>query len=442
VTTKLCTHATGFLDGCRWCRMERHRASEATKRQEELWKAVEAKATAPRQGAEAGRTVPLEMAAPECVHRGRPLREAPCKLCGGRQGTTEVRACAVHGECTFERGRSSEGVRRCQDCDTPKTSLPREFAPGLIDPIQESVVARDPGWAWRPDVRDRHVTALREVVRLTEGVEAPERDGRGILLVGGGKYWPGVVIACTLARELGYDGRILVWHRGKSEPIDAKQVEGLGVEVTDADAYAESLPPHLRPRSLDGWSQKTFAVMNCGLAEAFYLDADAYPVADPTPLFSLLSNAPFCFWVDHSPHNVWGPYHGLAPERVQAVPAVQSGQMLIDVRRHWRPLTVARWIDDHSPEYFCPRNSEPREFWHQFGDQDSHRVALAYTGSTYHAVDRAEWRNPPGVFTYRHEGRAVIVHRSESKMIPGVRPRRDDTLPLESRAFELFARLA
>src|SRR6185295_8545038 len=59
--------------------------------------------------------------APACIHRGRPVREGACDLCGRRDQTVEVRSCAIFGECTSEQNGRVRGVRRCQGCPDATT---------------------------------------------------------------------------------------------------------------------------------------------------------------------------------------------------------------------------------------------------------------------------------------------------------------------------------
>lgn len=437
-----CGHETPVPD-CHGClRAALHRAARARHREpaalaaaavarEGRWRAVEAEAAA--------RAKPGGTPVGPCVHRGAALRMAPCAA-GPNCGKVEVKACTLHGQCTDHAEKSTRGVKQCRHCKDATPSMPsrpREFAPGLVDPIQTPRGERSRGWPWLPEVRDEHVSGLLEVVKATEGIVPPRRSGQGILIVGGGKYWIGAVIACRLLREVGYAGPIKAWYRGRSEPIDASQVEGLNVELTDADEFAARMPLHERPRLLHGWGCKTFAVMHCGLHDVIYQDADAYWTRDPSPLLGLLREAPFAYWQDHS-WNVWGPYHGLTPDRVGAVPPVQSGQMIIDVVGYWRQLVIAHWIDQHS-DYFYPHGTEPRKYWHQFGDQNSHDVAIIHTGGRFLKIGNARWRYP--AFTYEHAGEIVMVHRCEAKFFPGTKPHRDDSLPLEGRAWELFHEL-
>src|SRR5581483_6236187 len=102
------------------------------------------------------------------------------------------------------------------------------------------------------------------------------------------------------------------------------------------------------PRIVRGWESKLIALLACGWERVFYLDADAYCVADPAPLLECLSPAePFLFWEDlpGTPGPINWRVWGLAGS---AVPPVQGGQWAVDVRHFWRELVLSHWLNQHS----------------------------------------------------------------------------------------------
>jgi len=377
-------------------------------------------------------------AAPPCRFRGDAVGRAPCASC---RGTVYVplKRCLLpkYGVCTDDPAKKSKGVHSCVGCKeaVAPDPEPRELLPGLPDPIPGPQPERLPsGWHERPGVRDAHVAALRHLASCPLPGPAGPRAGDGIVIAGGGKYWPGAVICATLARESGCTLPIQIWHRGShGEAVRPADVAGLGgVEVIDIDRHSPGR------RAKRGWETKTHAVIHSGFARVLFLDSDAYPVIDPTALFSALVRAPFAFWRDTG-ERPKAPWFGLAREAVEAVPPVQSGQYLVDVAGWWRELVLAYWMDQHSDYFYSRGSAGPRGRWHGFGDQAMLTAALAATGGPYHEIGPAKldgWR-----FTYDHGGRTCIVHRHGSKLFPGTSPRRDDSLPLEARVFALFARL-
>lgn len=266
---------------------------------------------------------------------------------------------------------------------------------------------------------------------------APE-GGDGILYVGGGKFWPGIVVGVRLLRELGCTLPVQVWHRGTCEPVNPADVAGLGVEIIDADALSERLDDNRVPRgdvATGGWEAKTYALTHCPFRRALYLDADAYCVADPAPLFAACAGVGFAFWSDlpHCEHNVRWP--AVWPDGAAGVPTFQGGQYVLDRAVGGRALAAAHFMNQHSDFYFK----------HLFGDQDCFRVALAATGVPYRCLGPADW--PGTAFVCRVDASPVVVHRCQGKLfrpheIPAGASHHSNPqghLPREGRVFDLLA---
>jgi SAM-dependent methyltransferase len=251
-------------------------------------------------------------------------------------------------------------------------------------------------------------------------------------MVGGGRYWPGIVVAVKMLRDTGSRLPVQIWHRGSLEPVRAADLAGIdAVEIHDLTTIAPA------PRTLRGWEAKTVALRACGWERIFFLDADAYFLRDPAPLLDRLSaTEPFLFWEDlpharvHVNWSVWG--RGDSP-----VPPVQGGHYAIHMRHFRREFVLAYWLDQHSDFTYV----------HQFGDQDSWRVALTLTGGPYSRLGAARWED----LAYICDGDdgPMIVHRSGAKMLypedvaAGDRAsnRRLDRLPGEARAWAYWEAL-
>ncbi|HEY7313848.1 MAG TPA: methyltransferase domain-containing protein [Gemmataceae bacterium] len=309
---------------------------------------------------------------------------------------------------------------------------PREMVSGLLDPIPEAEFAPlPPGWAHDARVIRRHRDALLALAKMA--LPPPgSREDAGIVVIGGGRYWPGIVVSLKMLRDTGCRLPVQIWHRGAAEPIRRQDLDGIeGVEIHDLTTLT---PP---PRILRGWDAKTVALLACGWERVFFLDADAYFLRDPTPILERLSaEEPFLYWNDlpaawtHVAWSVWG-------QGSSSVPPIQGGHFAIHMRHFWREFVLTYWLDQHSDFSYV----------HQLGDQDSWRVALTVTGGRYQCLGPARWEDVAYVCDLY--GVPFIVHRSSSKMLypedvtPGdwASNRRLDRLPGEARAWAYWEEL-
>jgi SAM-dependent methyltransferase len=236
-----------------------------------------------------------------------------------------------------------------------------------------------------------------------------------------------------MLRDTGCTLPVQIWHRGADEPVRPAELAGLGaVEIHDLTALRPT------PRVLNGWEAKTVALLASGLERIFFLDADAYCLSDPAPLLDRLSaEEPFLFWEDYPSglsHVTWSVWN-LAGT---SVPPIQGGQFAIHVRHSWRDLVLAHWIDQHSDFSYA----------HQYGDQDSWRVALTISGGPYTCLNPSRYDEIALICDLGDT--PFVVHRCLAKMLYpedvappflGSANRRLDRLPGENMAWAHFETL-
>lgn len=330
-----------------------------------------------------------------------------CKSCNTSAGPkAEVFSCAKHGPCTLMK--SFADLACCNVCDDREPARD-EFWPGLIDPLGGPELARRPrGWACRDEVKAAHMEALKRVAGMDPSdFRGPLAGGEGIVIVGGGKYWPMIKAAVRMAGKHAPHLPVAVFHRGGEEPVDDSFM-GERVRYFDLTAVRP------RPRILRGWETKTLALMHCSFDRALYLDADAYLVGDPSPLFDMAANQGFVSWGDmtHNHEFVGWDWLGIDPKVGQAVPSVQGGQLCIDLVKAHRLLLIAHWMGQHSDYFYHHPHERPKE-WHCYGDQDCWRAALALTGAGQCHLGPATWEHP--AFVCRVGGEPAVVHRCRGK---------------------------
>lgn len=214
-----------------------------------------------------------------------------------------------------------------------------------------------------PKFGERQAQAMVNLVkkqRLLES-EPPKCEGRGIVIAGGGKYLSWAYVLCRWLRHIKCDLPIMVAHMGEKEmPRQAIPLfHKLG--ATPWDAYQQMRTHPLRQMS--GWILKNFAVTHAPWETVLFLDADAFPYRDPTPLFEAVKDTGGLFFSDvanHRPHN-WGyVYCTLLPQEKEW----EAGQYLFNKRIGWMGLKWACWLNEHT------------DVWFKTGHGDKHTLML------------------------------------------------------------------
>ena len=259
---------------------------------------------------------------------------------------------------------------------------------------------------------------------LTRSFTPPsDLAGDGIVFVGEGRYWLGIVVSVVLLRELGCTLPIQVWHR---QPVGRELATVPGVALVNARDFQTAHPARKAHRS--GWSHfqsKSYALAHCGLKRALFMDADVIAPVDPTPMFDLLDQYGFVFWDSGARSDSLtnkALFSGIVDEWV---PAIQGGHYLVDCARSWKELMIARWMDNYA-DVWDTKN------W----DEDSWRCPLSALRSSHLCIGRLRYMRPNcGVCEW--QGTPRFVHRFGAKLI-GTQPRSNPHLPMEHRVFEIY----
>jgi hypothetical protein len=209
---------------------------------------------------------------------------------------------------------------------------------------------------------------------------------------------------CTLPIEL--------WHRGPREMTSEMKrlLEPYEVEFRDAFAVAREYPV----RRLDGWELKPYAIVNSRFAEVLYIDADNVVVRNPEFLFetALYQETGSLFWQDLSNEILDQAYlknraWDLLGLPVRDEPQFESGQLLVDKRRCWRPLQLTLHLNEHSDFYYAAF----------FGDKDTFHLAWRKLDQEYSLNP-----HPPGVLganwvlvQFGPDGDRLFQHRCNAK---------------------------
>jgi len=253
---------------------------------------------------------------------------------------------------------------------------------------------------------------LTELVKQSEVNDFPHYgsgSGDGIVYVGGGKYWPMIVAGIRVMRDTGCKLPVEIWYRGECESVELSDVEELNVRLCDVDALSDILKDSRiskgNPDS-GGWEAKLYAIYHTNFDRILFLDADAYCINNPEPLFDLLNHAGFAFWKDFEQQRNSINWTHVTGVDGRDLPLVQGGQLLLDRIKSRKLIHVCNWLCQHSDYYFN----------FMYGDQDTWRVGLQLGLSDYIILPEMEWVCGRA-FRCSHNGIPYVVHRTGGKLL-------------------------
>jgi hypothetical protein len=258
-----------------------------------------------------------------------------------------------------------------------------------------------------------------EALERAESYPGRRFQGRGIVTCAGGPRL--FTCAWVLVRVLRDIVRntlpIQLWHRGAAEidPLMHALLQRYGVEVIDANSFTSTPPPP------ENWALKPFAILHSRFQEVLFLDADNIPVVDPAVLFS---TTPYretgaIFWPDLKPLPPESAIWEICRVAYQDEPSFESGQVVLDKARCWKPLLLTMHLNEHAGFYYQ----------HVYGDKDTFHMAWRFLGQAYSMVPI-----PPRLifgaqsdplFVYLSwvlgqrdfEGRVIFQHRNTPKLV-------------------------
>lgn len=359
--------------------------------------------------------VPLPVAE-QCQFLGDVISGQPCSI--------QIFHCNKHHNITTRFLRCDNADRHCATCKDFLSNQPKTEV----------------------EYRQAADNYARAIIPYPHGVYS----GRGVVIVGGGKYWPSAYVSARMLRHVGCALPIQIWYIGTQERDVRYErlLAPLGVESINALAH----PAVAKTRGLTGFPDrmrkngrhppfqvKSFAVLHSPFEEVLYLDADCYPCADPTSLFDepRYIETGGVFWPDMAHTNKWTKWEQWGIEPFPPDAGWEVGQYAIHKRIAWRQLNLTRWYDNHGDYYY----GWGKVFEH--GDK-LWRVAWAkYRTAPAFFTTACEWKGVafvhPGadgspLFAHRCRSKFTIEHTSFSST-----PQNGDNLranlPLEEEAF-------
>ncbi|KAE9020567.1 hypothetical protein PF011_g5356 [Phytophthora fragariae] len=185
------------------------------------------------------------------------------------------------------------------------------------------------------------------------------------------------VLGCQLPIELWYRPDEMISMRNGLEPLKTLADSAGGVtfhEITDARAF--------------GYGTKVYAIHHSSFERVLFLDADNVPVRDPSFLFQSeeFVETGAVFWPDfwHPDNTIFNIHRQSLVWQLLDLPfqdsfEQESGQLLIDRRRHTVPMEVLSFYAFHRPNLFD-------KFKLAHGDKDLFRFAWLHQNASFHMI--------------------------------------------------------
>ncbi|KAF4132218.1 putative Mannosyltransferase [Phytophthora infestans] len=175
------------------------------------------------------------------------------------------------------------------------------------------------------------------------------------------------------------------------------------------------------------FNTKIYAIYNSKFEQILFLDADNVPVKDPSYLFKTLEfeKTGAIFWPDfwHPGRTIFAINQTSLVWQLLDTPFVdmneqESGQLLVDRKRHATPLALVLFFRFHLPNYF----NRLKLAW---DDKDLFRFAWLKLGASFHMIEKlpavaGEVSGDVfcGLTMAQHDpsGDVVFLHRNQLKL--------------------------
>jgi alpha 1,2-mannosyltransferase len=249
--------------------------------------------------------------------------------------------------------------------------------------------------------KDAHSLVVHSLPQY-EDLVTYNSHSRGIVTVGGGRFTPMALVS------------VLMLRRTKSN----MPVEVFLPDETDYDEHTcEVIFKDLNARCLvlsrftkvpiAKYQYKVFAILFSSFEDVIFLDADSFPVIDPSKLFS---QEPYTstglvtwpdFWISSATHLFYEITNQPTPDLHEHASS-ESGQILISKRKHGKSLLLALYYNFHGPAFYYKLLSQKAA---GEGDKETWIAAATALNNTYYQV--REGTQPVGRHlngTYRYGG--------------------------------------
>uniref|UniRef100_H3GWP8 Glycosyltransferase family 71 protein n=1 Tax=Phytophthora ramorum TaxID=164328 RepID=H3GWP8_PHYRM len=279
------------------------------------------------------------------------------------------------------------------------------------------------------DARDAALKASEPSFALPNVAEAEETPLDGIVMVVYPKLLASAYATIRVLRDV-YRCQlpIEIWFR----PDEMKPNDGILQPLRHLASHESNITfQEIHDRFAKRFVAKVHAIYHSSFDRVLFLDADNVPVRDPTFLFESpeFVKTGAIFWPDfwHPGYTIFGIHENSLLWEFLDMPYVdmfeqESGQLVVDRRRHAAPLELVRFYARHRPNFF----SRLRLAW---GDKDLFRLAWVKLDVPFHMI-----QTPPGMagtivdsflrsdfcgmtmVQHDADGEVLFMHRNQHKL--------------------------
>ena len=247
-----------------------------------------------------------------------------------------------------------------------------------------------------------------ELERFVANASKPTlADERGIVTCAGGVrlFTSAYVLIRVLRETLGCDLPVQLWHFGGSEITPAMRhiLHQYDVELVDVT----SVPEFDGSKVADGWQLKAFAIYHSRFSEVLFLDADQVPTKDPSFLFDSpqYRETGAVFWPDIVDLSADNPIWELLQLPPAEVVSWESGQILVNKKRHWQTLIACIFLGAQAETVYRMI----------YGDKDTFQMAWRVLGHPVTLVQHRPFTDERVLVQRDFDGAPLFQHRTSAK---------------------------
>ncbi|KAK1933831.1 hypothetical protein P3T76_011591 [Phytophthora citrophthora] len=332
--------------------------------------------------------------------------------------------------CTQKISKGQSGYCEVEDADTgERFRVMRRHCNSLKFQVPFRCESAQDFVNFRVEAHNKAQEALKPGFVLPNVDESKEIPRDGIVMV----VYPKLLASAyatirTLRDVLHCQLPIEIWFRLDEVKHDIKMMDPLR---RLASTYANITFQKITDPEAKRFVAKIHAIYHSKFDRLLFLDADNVPVRDPRYLFQSpeFEKTGTIFWPDfwHPDYTIFGIHENAMLWELLDMPFVdmfeqESGQLMVDRRRHAAPLELVKFYALHRPDLF----SSLRLVW---GDKDLFRLAwlklgLPFTmiqtppgmaGRIYDTLLRSDFC---GMTMVQHdaEGEILFMHRNQHKL--------------------------